>query len=930
MVADPGLGAGRSHRSGVSHPLRESRHQGEISESLRQDEGEHGGLLGSGRGGGRRGDLDRHPTRGLVGTAVRRRVLAGTLAVGVALLSALPGAAVADDDTELDPAARFRACAAGAGAADVVLLFDESQSLRTSDPEAGRVVAATFLLDRLARMGERNKAEINVLVAGFGTSFRAYDGHWHALGSELEQAHQKVGQFETRNADTGTDYWLGLEGARRTLADRAREGGSACQAIVFFSDGELDVSLSPEEVAGGVGANPRRPFAADNPMKTKEDQRKASEAAAASLCRPGGLADQIRAGGIVTFGVGLSPDGAAGDFELMRSVVTGGDPGKACGDVLEPVPGVFALTTGVDEMVFAFDAVDSSGDNTETPICQGDACEAGRHPFVLDRTVSRVEILGSAHADDLEVALTLPSGVTVILPGQGAAPELAIPGVNGRLEWLTPKTFTLTLDSTSNDAWIGVWSLTFTDKKAASEGRTARTSIQVTGDLRPVLRATELPARVGERYQAFVDLISADGTVVDPAKIIADGSVAVTLLDPSGASEVLEPREVQSLNDPFVLSFASNGRHTVRIALDLALSAMPASGGEVVKTALERQVIDVPLPVLPPHGYPTIAGSVDFGKSEGDRLDAEASLAVSGPGCVWLAEDSYQVTTFPEGVGGVELTTPHDRRESCLEVPEGTEGALPLRLTSDAAGNGAILGEMQLTMAPLTGGDPRGAGASFSAELEKRLDPVNFAAMLIVAIVFGGGLPLAIAYLVKFVGATKMPSAPLIASVMDITVVDGLVRRQGRPLAFDDADLGKLHTSHAATPRRLDVDGALLRSTLGLSPFGAGEVKVSMPDYRAVSSTGSGPLGKDGHARIPLAVHDHWVVFASLEGDLKLLTLIASTALKEDRDAVLGDAAATIPGIIEKLGITPAGDAPLNSSWETSGDPPASDWDPFA
>lgn len=860
---------------------------------------------------------------------MRRRVLAGVLGGAAILLPAFPGVAGADDASLLDPAARFRACTAGSRAADVVLLFDESKSLQTSDPEAGRVIAARYLLDRLARMGERTGAEIDVLVAGFGTSFRSYDGRWHRLGGELEQASQEVGQFDTRNTDTGTDYWLGLDGARKALAERAHDGREACQAIIFFSDGELDVSLSPEEIKGGVGANPRRPFAPDNAMKSKEDQRKASEAAAASLCRAGGLADQIRTGDIVTFGVGLASDGA-GDFDLMRRIVTGGETGSTCGDVLDPVPGVFAEVSGVDDMVFAFDAVDAGSQTTETPICQGDACEAGRHPFVLDRTVSRVEILGSADADGLEVGLTLPSGTSSILPSPGGASDLAIPGVGSRVEWLSPKTFTLTLESTADDGWIGVWSLTFTDKKAASDGRKARTSIQVAGDLRPALRATEMPARVGEDYPAYVDLITADGTVIDPTKIIARGSVAVTVLDPDGAATALGAREVQSVDDPFPMGFTSSGRHTVRIALDLALSATPSSGGDEVETSLAQQVIDVPLQVAPPHGYPVIAGGVDFGKSEGDRLDASASLAVSGPGCVWLAGGAYELITLPEGVARVELTTTHDSRENCLEVPEGTEGALPLRLTSDAAGNGAVLGEMRLGMAPLTGGEQKDAVASFRAELEKRLDPLNFTAMLIIAIVFGGGLPLAFAYLVKYIGATKMAPTSLIANIMDITVTDDVVRRQGKPLAFQAGDLKNLYTPSPSTRRKLDVDGASLRSTMGVSPFGAGEVKVSMPGYRAVASNGSGPQGRDGHARIPLSIHDHWVVFVGAGTDLKLLTLVASTARQDDRNALLQGAAAKIPGIVKEMGIMPAVDTHSGLTPDAPGANPVSDWDPFA
>lgn len=811
----------------------------------------------------------------------------------------------------------------------MVLLFDESLSLRTSDPDAGRVVAAGYLLDRLAGLGERTGAEINVLISGFGTSFRDYGGTWHHLDRTDKNTTELVDDFASRNIDTGTDYWLGLDGARKALVDRGEEGLDACRAIVFFSDGELDVSLSPEEIAGGVGANPRRPFAPDNGMRTRADERRASEAAASSLCRPGGLADQIRTEEIVVFGVGLSPDGAPGDFELMRNVVTGGEPDGTCGEVTVPVPGSFALASGVDDLVFAFDAVDSGSSTTETPICQGVACEAGRHPFVLDRTVSTVEILGSADADGLEVELILPSGESVVLPSQGSTASLAIPGVVSELEWLSPRTFTLTLDSTTDDGWIGVWALTFTDKNATSDGKKARTSIQVSGDVRPVLNTGDAPPRVGEEYPAYVEFVATDGSIVDPSKIIADGSVAVMLLGPEGTQRALGEREIQRLSEPFVAEFESNGRHVVRIAVDIELRAVSSSGGDEVTTQLAQQVVDAPLNVLPPHGYPSLAGTVDFGREEG-RLDATASLAVEGPGCVWLAEGAYEVATTPEGVSDVVLHSDHATRDTCLAVPEGTEGGLPLQLTSDSAGNGAILGEMLVEMAPLTGGDPKQVTVSFRAELEKPLNLVNFAVMLVVAIVFGGGLPLVIAYLMKFVGASKIPPTPLIANVMDISLVHGAVRRDQGPLVFHEDEMRNLYTPHGSARRRLEIGEATLRSVLGWSPFGAGQVKVWMDGHQAVADTGSGPSGRDGHARIPLAVHDHWVVFVSPEGRMKLLTLVAGTAMRDERDDLLRDAASKIPLIVEGLGIATAEESPQGFAQESSDASPASDWDPFA
>ncbi len=70
-------------------------------------------------------------------------------------------------------------------------------------------------------------------------------------------------EFANRNTGQGTDYWLGLDGARKDLAARQAQDPdrNRCQAIVFFTDGSLDIDRAPpDEQQHPID----RPYAPDN------------------------------------------------------------------------------------------------------------------------------------------------------------------------------------------------------------------------------------------------------------------------------------------------------------------------------------------------------------------------------------------------------------------------------------------------------------------------------------------------------------------------------------------------------------------------------------------------------------------------------------------------------------------------------------------
>ena len=85
-------------------------------------------------------------------------------------------------------AKRFGACLASQKAGDLLLLFDESSSLQSTDPQAARVQAARYLLQTLGKYADRVGANLEVASAGFSDAF-APEHNWTKLtGSSCRSA----------------------------------------------------------------------------------------------------------------------------------------------------------------------------------------------------------------------------------------------------------------------------------------------------------------------------------------------------------------------------------------------------------------------------------------------------------------------------------------------------------------------------------------------------------------------------------------------------------------------------------------------------------------------------------------------------------------------------------------------------------------------
>ncbi|WP_157633351.1 hypothetical protein [Tessaracoccus flavus] len=484
----------------------------------------------------------------------------------------------------------------------------------------------------------------------------------------------------------------------------------------------------------------------------------------------------------------------------------------------------------------------------------------------------------------------------------------------------------VTLEAEDSEQWVGQWTVTFVDPNSASAGKKARTSIYIAGDLTPRFVEQDEPFRTGDSYPLRFEVINSAGDAVDPSTLLGEVALDVSILGEDGDPRSLATLGADTLNDAVELDTEGlePGKQTLRMRLNVTTADAVLNSGESVSgTELTPQVVDVPLVIEPPLGYPSLDGMVDFGAAEGPPA-LSATLKVKGPGCLWLVPNSAVVEASPVEVTQASISSANSTPDSCFSVSDGLDAELPLLLTSDDAGNGALQGTFDVSMMPLEGGETQTLPVRFTAELSKDLNPTSFWLTLVIAALFGPGIPILLAYLLKFLLASKIPPGGLLAVSMDVEVHDGSVLRDGRRLAWRAEDAREFKSVTGGGTRRLEVGGAVLVARMGASPFGSGYVLVEAGDRIGVSKHKPMPHGRRRQALLPLALTGQWVALFT-PGDrqhVELLVLTAPGARPEARDALLEDAERRVPALIDEL-VEDAGDTdtPGNATAAAAGDP---------
>ncbi|PBA57189.1 hypothetical protein CKJ57_22460 [Mycobacterium intracellulare subsp. chimaera] len=796
---------------------------------------------------------------------------------------------------------RYGGCLASQKAGDLLILVDESGSLKDTDAHAARVDAAKYLVKTLGNYADRTNSKLDVAIAGFsdGYTIRQY---WAPLTSAtVDSVGSQLQTLAQRNSGADTDYWLALDGARQTLGDHAQGNPNRCQAIAWFSDGKIDFSQRP----GG------RPYAPGVDLGTQAGVDEMVRRATESICRPGGLADQLRSAHIVMLGVGLGDTGS--DFDVMSAIATGvGTNGTACGAIKDPKPGAFFRVSNIDQMLFAFDALNPTPRTEDSkPVCRDKVCQEARHNFVLDRSVKSVNILGSGGMPGIMPYLISPSGQQLQLPKKDGKVDASIDGMPVSYQWQSESAQTISMRGADSPRWAGQWAVVYVDTTGQHPDAVSHVAIHITTDIFPALKndpGTSWHAGQAVRGVTF-GLVDGQGNPVDPnslageatmsAVLEADGTAPIPLIDSTGKAGIGKPVDVD-------LGKVKPGPATVRMSLVITTAPAPGRNGgpSIPGTTLSPQQVDTPVQILPKVGLPTPGERIDFGTVQGTK-GATARLDVVGPGCIWMNKDDRpSVAAEPDSVGAVDVTSTATGPDKCIAVEQGQESSLPVTLRTERDGHGGLAGKMPIHVAAK--GNPNDVqviDVAFSASMVRPLSTTNFALVFIAALLLGPGIPLALLYGAKW-HTGKIPGAPMLAQRIPVDVEDGVVLRDGKPFEMADTDLVAPVPGLAGGASALMVEGVRLSTTLGRSPFGSAHVAVDVPGFVSAGSEVPSTDGTGLRAVLPLAVHGKWVVLhdpGAAANHAEVLLMVPGQADVTQRNRIYEDVERRLPEVFTAL-----------------------------
>lgn len=788
---------------------------------------------------------------------------------------------------------RYGGCLASQKAGDLLLLVDESGSLQTTDPHNARVRAAKYLVDTLGHYADSTHSALDVAVAGFSSDY-AIRRDWTSLnGASAASIDTQVQDLAQHNSGADTDYWLALDGARQSLAARAQGDPNRCQAIAWFSDGKIDFSQRPGN----------RPYAPGVDLNSAAGITEMTRRATTSICRAGGLADQLRSAHVVMLGVGL---GDVSDFDVMSAIATGnGLDGTKCGRITDPTPGAFFRVANIDQMLFAFDALNPvPGVNDSKPVCQRQVCPEARHNFVLDPSVHSVHILGSGGVPGLVPYLISPSGQQLQLPERDSKAQASVDGIPVTYQWQSASAQTISMQGADNPKWPGQWAIVYVDTTGSHPDAVSHVAIHIATDIFPALTSDPGSWHAGQTVKGVTfGLVDAQRTPIDPKSLAGQATMSAALrVGDAAPVQVLNSVDKDAIGKPVDVDLATvkPGPATLRMSLVITTAPTPDAPG----TTLSPQQVDMPVQILPKVGLPAPGARIDFGTVEGAKSPT-AQLPITGPGCAWIANgEQTTIAAAPEGIGNVSVTSTANGPDRCLKVADNGKADLPVTLHTDHNGHGSLNGTVPIHIAPKdNSGQAQTVDVTFIASLVNPLSTTNFVLVFLAALLLGPAIPLALLYGAKwYVG--KIPGAPMLAERIPVEVEAGVVLRDGEPFEMADTELVTPVRGLAGGARNLTVAGVDLAAVTGRSPFGPAHVAVTAPGFLSAGSEMPSTDKTGLHAVLPLAVHGTWVVLHDPRGPgdrAEVLLMVAGQSDNAHRTEIYADIERRLPDLLATL-----------------------------
>ncbi|MBX3312767.1 MAG: VWA domain-containing protein [Actinobacteria bacterium] len=874
---------------------------------------------------------------------MRVRPVAGACALVLVLLLGgglvSPSTASAQDDgsdgssgESADGLLALAGCLQGNPHLAVSLVFDESRSLRSSDPDALRVDAAVNALDGLAELtsGAAGKPiQVDVEVAAFSDRYRTALP-WTTLDDEtVPTIRASLLTFKDRTDGIETDIVSALIGARAALsahsaALESETEQSPCKAVVLFTDGDFVVNARKADEVATAGTS--KSYAPGADLRTDEGAAAATEAGREAACAPDGVADGLRGDDIVLLSVMLKPPGAKVDDDFLARITTGDGAAGPCGRL--PASGEFLRASDADALISGFDevAARAAGGSPVAPtdglvVCDKADCSEGGQTFVLDALTRRFRVLAIGPGGSVGVRVSGPDGSTLVQE----AGSFEVAGLTGEASEVAGRGFTVSMDRPDDgEGWDGTWTVSVESVALAGEPATIR--VYLFSDV-TVSVGTE-PLRRGSAAEVSAKLVLPAGRKA--GDFLRSAEAKVQIQDPiSGARSTVELDG--PVAGPFVGTFTTPTDTTAN-AFDVSaeLTVVTADGASITTRSPRSKVL-----VLRPEGsiqftpatlsLPTITGD----------SSTSADLTIVGgkaDGCVWLEKSTFDVSGLTVTIDGRDAIS----EASCLKVTAGQPLTVPVEVTSARRADATVSGVLRLHEAT-TGQKATVTDLEVSTSLVRGVDEARRVFLAVVLMAAGLLLPLGLLLVINAVSARFQSLDVVRGAAIPVRITNGAVERtdgQPRRLRFNNSDFESL--AGTGNVRRFTFGGVEFRARASRNPFGA-TVALAAPAGGAEKLKG----GVGRKVELDTMLAGSWVYLldpdrtrADRKGasDGTLLAFVTEgpttdqfTRLQADLDRRLLKVAADLEGAVRAKAPTPAPAA--DPSPEPASEPPVVDAD---
>ncbi len=781
-----------------------------------------------------------------------RRIVAALL---VLVLTSGAAASAQDRDGASPPAfQQLTDCLAERGHLLLLVLMDQSGSLRDSDPDGRRVDGLSNALKTLASYGTEENT-IDVLFTGFSTAYEVHSPWLTLIRESGPVIEREAAAYRERNTGGYTDFVTALDGAQASLTARVGEiapagGPPPCRAVLLFTDGEYDIRDDAREPAG---------------------QR--------AVCDPGGIADQLREAGTTIVAIGLIPAQDPPDQTFLRSIAdpssaSGADRG-ACGVIAEPA-GTYIPVTSVDQLVEAFDALlQVLKDGTPVPR----SAAATTVPFSLTTSMSAFHLLLDVGAAPVTAELRAPGVGQPLALRAGERGNLTLGAAE--IEYGPASPTHLVVDGRlppGAAGWAGTWTVTFVDPDASTASRPSSPApaggptgqaandpgqvwVTLFGGLTPVVEPPPTTLREGEAASFDVWIEDVTGAQRAPQALLDALEVTATLayqgereqrLDVQGPSPEGVYRVTFEVPEETAAGFAD---------LRLVLGVVTQDGLRLKPRPRSYRIQIVPPPSHPTLDQPELRLSpiIDEGEARGSL---EITGGEEGGGCVWF--DRATFSRMPPGTGQITVTPdpPAVSEASCISVGPGQRREVTVVAEPAEVRAGRVSGEIVAHLS--SDNDPavieRRVPVSF--EMDQSRSTARFGLVFLLLLLTGVAVPTGAMYLMNWWTARFREPGLVRAASKRVRVTGDIVREEnGGALRVTRHDFGAMNGVDTGSARAFDFDGLCFETKVPRLP-------VRLPYGTVASASGKHTLASDGHAnangtlvgRVPLALPDSWAL----------------------------------------------------------------------